>query len=115
MFITGSSNLTKVGLTTQNEFNVEILDYGFEHAEKYFDDLWKNAVKINEFEEVKKELNEILEQKTFIKEITPFEAYCLVLKSYIETYQHNDLSTSIIILMQDKGYKTYTSQLDAVK
>jgi len=35
LFITGSSNLTKAGLSTQNEFNVEISDFGFEDAEKY--------------------------------------------------------------------------------
>ena len=34
LFITGSSNLTKSGLTTQEEFNVEISDFGFEDAEK---------------------------------------------------------------------------------
>ena len=39
LFITGSSNLTRAGLVSQNEFNVEIKDYGFEEAEKYFDDL----------------------------------------------------------------------------
>ena len=44
LFITGSSNLTKAGLTTQNEFNVEISDYGFEDAENYFDSLWDKAV-----------------------------------------------------------------------
>ncbi len=33
LFITGSSNLTKAGLSTQNEFNVEISDYGFDEAE----------------------------------------------------------------------------------
>src|SRR5690606_37136306 len=36
-FITGSSNLTRAGLHNQEEFNVEIKDYGFLEAEKYFD------------------------------------------------------------------------------
>lgn len=49
-FITGSSNLTKVGLHGQEEFNVEIKDYGFESAEAYFDDLWEVAVPITEAE-----------------------------------------------------------------
>jgi len=47
LFITGSSNLTKAGITTQEEFNVEISDFGFEDAEKYFDSLWDEAVKDN--------------------------------------------------------------------
>ena len=35
LFITGSSNLSKAGLSDREEFNVEIADYGFEQAEKY--------------------------------------------------------------------------------
>jgi HKD family nuclease len=45
--ITGSSNLTKAGLHKQEEFNVEIRDYGFDTAEKYFDQLWESAIRIN--------------------------------------------------------------------
>lgn len=41
LFITGSSNLTKMGLSEQEEFNVEIGDYGVEEAENYFDELIK--------------------------------------------------------------------------
>ena len=89
LFITGSSNLTRAGLTTQNEFNVEISSYGFEDAEKYFDDLWDEAVKITEFEEIKKKLVKIIEKETLIKDVTPFESFCLVLiqsKDYERLY-----------------------------
>jgi len=48
LFITGSSNLTKAGMTDQDEFNVEISDYGFDEAEQYFDTLWNNAISITE-------------------------------------------------------------------
>ena len=115
LFITGSSNLTKAGLTTQNEFNVEISDYGFEEAENYFNELWNDAVKINEFEELKKKLIRILEKETLIKEISPFEAYCLVLKTFLESYEHKEIGTSIIHLMEKNGYKPYLYQLDAIK
>lgn len=115
LFITGSSNLTKAGLTTQNEFNVEISDYGFEEAEAYFDELWNNAVKINEYDDIKKKLIEILEKETLIKEVSPFEAYCLVLKTYLESFSHKEIGTSIIQLMEKNGYKPYRYQLDAVK
>ena len=115
LFITGSSNLTKAGLTTQNEFNVEISDYGFDDAENYFDTLWNRAVQINEKDEIKKKLIEVLEQETLIKELTPFEAYVLVLKSYLETYQHKDISTIIIQLLEKNNYKQYKYQLDAIK
>ena len=115
LFITGSSNLTKAGLSTQNEFNVEISDYGFDEAENYFDSLWDKAVLINEKDDIKKRLIEVLEQETLIKELTPFEAYALVLKSYLEMYQHKDISTIIIQLLEKNNYKRYQYQLDAIK
>ncbi|MBU2585482.1 MAG: DEAD/DEAH box helicase family protein, partial [Bacteroidetes bacterium] len=115
LFITGSSNLTKAGLTTQHEFNVEIGDYGFEEAEDYFGKLWENAVKINEFEDLKKKLIEVIEKETLVKEITPFEAYCLVLKTYLDAYEHKDIGTSILNILEKHNYKAYQYQLDAVK
>ena len=72
LFITGSSNLTKAGLSTQNEFNVEIGDYGFEDADQYFDELWQEAVKITEFENIKKKLIQVVEKETLVKNVTPF-------------------------------------------
>lgn len=115
LFITGSSNLTQAGLTTQNEFNVEISDYGFDDAEKYFDDLWETAVKINETEDFKKKLINILEQETLIKEISPFEAYLLVLKTFIDTYEHKNLDMYVSDILENQGYKKYEYQLDAVR
>ena len=60
VFITGSSNLTRPALTTQAEFNVEISDYGTEETEKYFDELWEDAIKITEKDEIKN-LREMLQ------------------------------------------------------
>ena len=77
LFITGSSNLTKAGITTQEEFNVEISDFGFEDAEKYFDNLWEEAVKITEDDVIKRRLIEVVEKQTLVKDITPFEAFVL--------------------------------------
>jgi len=84
LFITGSSNLTRVGLTTQEEFNVEISDYGFKDAEDYFNSLWKIAVPITEDETIKQRLINLIEKDTLIKDITPFEAFVLVLKNYLD-------------------------------
>ena len=86
LFITGSSNLTSSGLTTQEEFNVEISDYGVVEAENYFDDLWEKSVKITEDNETKKSLINIIEKETLIKAITPFEAYVLALKIYLDSF-----------------------------
>lgn len=115
LFITGSSNLTRAGLTTQNEFNVEISSYGYNDAQKYFDDLWEDGVKITEFEETKKKLIEIVEKETLIKEITPFEAFCLVLKTYLDSYEEKDIGESLIETLRGNGYTPYRYQIDAVK
>jgi len=115
LFITGSSNLTKAGLSTQDEFNVEIGDYGFEDAEKYFEELWDEAVKITEYDDTKKKLIEIIEKDTLAKEASPFEAFCLVLKTYIDSFEQKEIGESLVKTMEENGYKPYQYQLDAVK
>ncbi len=115
LFITGSSNLTSSGLTTQEEFNVEISDYGFDDAEEYFDNLWEEAVKITEDSVCKKRLIELLEKETLIKEITPFEAYVLVLKIYLESFEKKITGQSLIKTLEDNGYTPYQYQLDAIQ
>jgi superfamily II DNA or RNA helicase/HKD family nuclease len=115
LFITGSSNLTKPGISTQNEFNVEISDYGFEDAEKYFNDLWDDAVKITEFEDIKKRLIEVIEKETLVKKVSPFEAFCLVLKAYLDSFDQKEIGGSIVEALEINGYKPYQYQLDAVK
>ncbi len=115
LFITGSSNLTRAGLLTQSEFNVEISDYGFTDAEEYFDSLWGNAQKITEYEDTKKKLIELVEFETLVKEVTPFEAYCLVIKTYLDSFRKSEIDESLKSIMESKGYKPYKYQLDAVK
>ncbi|MFC1613459.1 helicase-related protein [Patescibacteria group bacterium] len=115
LFITGSSNLTKAGLTTQEEFNVEISDYGFETAEEYFDTLWDEAVKITEDDIIKTKLIKTIEDETLIKEITPYEAFVLVLKIYLDSCDKKDISESLVTILEKNGYTPYQYQLDAVK
>jgi superfamily II DNA or RNA helicase/HKD family nuclease len=115
LFITGSSNLTHAGLTKQQEFNVEISDYGLEEAEEYFDSLWKEAVYITEVDETRKRLIELIERETLIKEITPFEAYCLVLKTYLDTFAGMELSQRVEQVLLENNYRVYNYQLDAIR
>jgi ERCC4-related helicase/HKD family nuclease len=115
LFITGSSNLTKAGLTTQQEFNVEISDFGVEDAEKYFDDLWEDAVKVTEDNVVKQKLIDAVEKDTLVKDISPFEAYLLILKIYLDSYEQKEIGESLIRIFVENGYKPYQYQLDAVK
>ncbi len=114
LFITGSSNLTKAGLTTQEEFNVEISDYGVEDAESYFDSLWGEAVKITEDDAVKKKLIEVVEKETLIKDITPFEAFAFILKTYLDSFEQKEVGQSLIKTLEENGYIPYQYQLDAV-
>ncbi len=115
LFITGSSNLTKPGLGDQEEFNVEISDYGVEDAEQYFDDLWDSSIKITEDDKLKKRIIEIIENETLIKEITPFEAYVLVLKNYLDSFESKELGQSVIQILEKNGYTPYKYQLDAIE
>lgn len=114
LFITGSSNLTASGISYQDEFNVEISDYGVKDAEDYFDMLWGDAVKITEHPEFRHKFIRFLEQETFITDVTPFEAYALVLKNYIDAQRQKRLKPSLKDLLIKKGYKPYQYQLDAV-
>jgi len=115
IFITGSSNLTKSGLTTQEEFNVEISDYGTKEAEEFFDNLWNEpAIKITEYEEFKNRLIELIETKTLIAEVSPFEAFILVLKTYLDSQAKKQVKPTLVDLMIEKGYKPYKYQIDAV-
>ena len=115
LFITGSSNLTSSGLTTQEEFNVEIGDYGFENAEGYFDALWNEAVKITENDALKTRLIELVEKETLVKKITPFEAFVLVLKIYLDSFEKREIGQSLIKTLEDNGYIPYQYQLDAIR
>lgn len=114
IFITGSSNLTRAGLSSQSEFNVEISDSGTEKANKYFEELWENAVKITEDPQYKERLLSLIENKTLVADITPFEAFAYVLKSYLDVQRQQKIKESIKELLIRKGYKPYQYQLDAV-
>ncbi len=113
-FITGSSNLTKAGLHGQEEFNVEIKDYGFETAEVYFNELWETAVPITEAKNGTKIIIDFLKNKSQASLITPFEAYALILKTYIELQEAKKINDAITRLLDENGFERFQYQLDAV-
>ncbi len=113
-FITGSSNLTRAGVQGQNEFNVEISDYGGKEAEAYFDELWKTAVPITEIPARKDFLVQLIQDKTQVAQITPFEAYALVLKTYVDLAEQKKIKPHVKRLLAERGYKDYQYQTDAV-
>jgi len=113
-FITGSSNLTRAGILGQSEFNVEISDYGWPEAETYFDDLWNSAVPITEIPERRESLTHFVRNRTQVADITPFEAYALVLKSYLDLMEQKTIKPYVTRLLEKHGYKDYQYQKDAV-
>ncbi|HAV41839.1 MAG TPA: helicase, partial [Acidobacteria bacterium] len=115
LFITGSSNLTGWGLNAQEEFNVEISDYGIDEAEGYFDSLWEEAVAITENQKVREKLLELIKRETLVRKITPFEAYALVLKTYLDSFDKKEIGQSLVNLFKKNGYTPYQYQLDAIR
>ena len=115
LFITGSSNLTRAGLVSQREFNVEIADYGTEEAEVFFDELWDEAVEITEDDTLKSRLLQIFQEETLIAEITPYEAYALVLQKYDQLQAEKEVPLTAIETLKAAGYTPFTYQLDATR
>ncbi|WP_288763304.1 helicase-related protein [uncultured Weeksella sp.] len=113
-FITGSSNLTRSGLRNQEEFNVEISDYGYENAVQYFDELWERATPITEHLENRKILIDFIKNKTQVATITPFEAYCLVIKTYLDLQNQENEEVDLDSLLEKIDLKKFSYQSDAV-
>ncbi len=114
-FITGSSNLTRAGLLGQQEFNVEIGDYGWSDAEAYFDALWQSAIPLSELPDRKEQIIRLIRRQTQVAEITPFEAYALVLKTYLDLMEQKALRPQVKRLMEERGYTVYRYQEEAVQ
>ncbi len=113
-FITGSSNLTSAGLVGQEEFNVEIKDYGFEDADSYFEGLWSEATPITEVPPKKQILIDYVGTKTLASKVSPYEAYALILKTYLDLQQTKHIRSSVIELLAKNGFKEFAYQIDAV-
>ena len=47
-------------------------------------------------------------------DITPYEAYALVLKAYLDSHEKKDISQSLIEKFENNGYTPYKYQLDAI-
>lgn len=114
-FIIGSSNLTKAGLRGQHELNLEVSDHSYDDAKSYFDNLWDNySIPITKDDEQRFEIIKLLRERTQSTEVTPFEAYVYMLKTYLELNEGNQLSSSVNKLLEDNGFTVYKYQTDAV-
>jgi len=121
-WITGSSNMTRPGLAEQHELNVQMLDFGGDESKQFFDALWKTAVPLTDDEETKKKIIELVAgEESILADVTPFEAYALVLKSYLEHRELVDKTPSIERILAepldengDPKYRSLGFQVDAV-
>ncbi len=121
-WITGSSNMTRPGLLEQKELNVQILDFGGEESCKFFDELWKTAVPLTDNPEIKTRILELVGgEESLIAEVSPFEAYALVLKSYLDHRELVDRSDTILRILDEPKdeenetkYRPLSFQVDAV-
>lgn len=121
-WITGSSNMTRPGLLEQNELNVQLLDFGGDESKKFFDTLWETAVPLTDDPATKLKIIELVGgDESLIADVTPFEAYALVLKSYLEHRELVDRKDSILRIFGepkdengDAKYRPLSFQIDAV-
>jgi hypothetical protein len=113
-WITGSSNFSEPGLSTRDELNVQIGDFGQEEAQQYFDDLWEKAVPLTADDESRQRLIDILRECSVAADITPFEAYFLVLRNYLEHQRTQLKELQIERILKDAGFAKYRYQVDAV-
>jgi len=112
--ITGSSNLTRSGLRGQQEFNVEIKDYGYEEAVEYFDELWELAIPITDIDQRKQHLIDFIIHRSQAAVVQPFDAYALILKTFLDLQKQKKLKPQVERLLEDNGFNKFSYQLDAV-
>lgn len=104
--ITGSSNLTENGLSKNYEFNVELKDSDdVAFALDEFESLWLDSVEItvDDIDSVK--------QKSYLKEVTPYELYIKFLIEHFDERVNFDPSVADDL---PKGFMKLAYQIDAV-
>lgn len=114
VWLTGSSNFSEPGLSLRDELNVEVCDFGAAEASLYYEQLWMKAVPLTEDEEQRNTLLEIINDSSVAATITPFEAYFLILKNYLE-HQKSNLKTALLEgILNKAGFSKLQYQVDAV-
>ncbi|MFX8075153.1 hypothetical protein ABTK71_19725, partial [Acinetobacter baumannii] len=86
----------------------------YPQAEKYFDDLWEKAIPITENIDYRTALLDFIQSRTQIAAVTPFEAYCLIIKTYLELQQPQEEEIDMDRLLKKVHLKKFSYQADAV-
>ena len=111
-YLTGSSNLTRPGLTTETD--VDVRGREGERAAEVFEELWENSVTLTEEPETKQRILDVFANESMLSAVTPYEAYVLAIKTYLDLQGQVNVSERIEALLEANGYRKYRYQLDAV-
>ena len=113
-FVTGSSNFSLPGLSLRDEFNVQIGDFGQDEAQAYFDALWADSVPLTETPEQREAVLKILREESVAADVSPYEAYLLVLRNYLDHQAANLREAQLDAALKTAGFLKYRYQADAV-
>jgi len=111
-FFTGSSALTRPGLITETDLDVAGEDGS--KADVLFEELWEKSVTLTEDPLTKEKILAIIAGESMLSPVTPYEAYMLALKTYLDLQGQVNVSARIEALLEKNGYRKYRYQLDAV-
>lgn len=114
-WLTGSSNLTLPGLTTESDIDILVNDYGGEEVNEVFEELWRNSVTLTEDPPTKQAILDIFANQSMLAPVTPFEAYVLALQSYLDLQTQVNAPERLWTLLERAGYRRYRYQMDAVR
>ena len=113
-WMTGSSNLTMPGLDADSDVDMITSDCGSEEVDALFEFLWDSSVTLTEDPPTKQAILDIFEQQSMVSPVTPYEAYILALKTYLELQKQTNASEYVNQLLERSGFKKYRYQIDAV-
>jgi len=106
--ITGSSNFTQSGLADNLEFNVELQrPEDYHYALKKFNELWENAVEVND-----KYVQTIQEKTWLTQNISPYQLYLKFLYEYFKDELNQ--TDEVFVKYLPQGFKKLEYQEQAV-
>ncbi|MDQ0288165.1 helicase-related protein [Oligosphaera ethanolica] len=113
-WLTGSIDLSQPKLTVQNQVQVGSRDFGVDELAEQFEQLWDDGVVLTEDPDTLKRILAILEHESIAAAVTPYEAYGLLLKIYLDLQKQVNASAYLSQILEDHDYTKYRYQLDAV-
>ncbi len=113
-WLTGSMDLSRPTLPVRSHVEVGGNDSGAEALAAQFESLWEDGVLLTEEPAMKQRILDILEHESLSAVVSPYEAYGLMLKTYLDLQKQVNASEYLARVLEDNGYRNYRYQLDAV-